>query len=525
MTKKFINYYKENWESLFLILILALAFFLRFYKLSFIPPGLYPDIAVNGTDAISSIKNHIWPVFYVTNNGREALFINLIAVSFRIFGVSVLSIRIISALFGGFTVLGLYLLVKELFNKKIALFSSFFLAVSFWHINFSRMGFRAIVLPFVLVFAFYFLFRGFRTKKFLNFIIGGLFFGLGLHTYISFRLAPLILIIWVLLRIFLDKNFWHKYWSKLLIFVIASIVSAFPLLYYFFLNPADFMGRASDVSVFGQPHAIQLLIINTLKSLGMFNIYGDSNWRHNLSGTPMFTIILGLLFLGGLIFIIQRLFRDFKNRSQNKFFEYLFLILWFIIMLLPTILSSEGIPHALRALGVIPVTIIFAGLFTARLFNLKFWNRYKRYIKIIVMIILLVIVGGLEINRYFCVWARDSNTYSAFNQNLVNIGDYLNNLPQGTVKYIVVNENGVLVDGLPIQSQTIKFVTYGKSYPSYILPSDLKRINSYPRNSVIVFIKDDQKLFDYMQKHFNGKIEKIDLIPNTGSEFYIFRIN
>ena len=165
---------KSEW--IFLLVILVTAVFVRLWQLDLIPPGLYPDVAINGNDALEILKTGNFKVFYPENNGREGLFMWLIAASFSIFGVSIWSIKIVAAIIGILTVLGLYLLVKEIFettnnqrstiNKEaVALLSSFFLAISFWHINFSRIGFRAILLPFILVFSFYFLFRGFRTQR------------------------------------------------------------------------------------------------------------------------------------------------------------------------------------------------------------------------------------------------------------------------------------------------------------------------------------------------------------------------
>ena len=114
--------------------IIVLAGFLRLWHLSEIPPGLYPDEAINANDALLSPGK----IFYPENNGREGLFINLIALSFSVFGISIWSLKFVSAAIGILTIFGLYLLTKELFTKNIALFSSLFLATSFWHINFSR---------------------------------------------------------------------------------------------------------------------------------------------------------------------------------------------------------------------------------------------------------------------------------------------------------------------------------------------------------------------------------------------------
>ena len=154
-----------------LIIIITIAVFFRLWQLNAIPPGLYPDEAMNGNDALTSLQNHNFKVFYPENNGREGLFIWLIALSFWFFKPSIWALRIVPAIFGILTVLGIYLLTKELFRYRqkqayyLALLASFFLSISFWHVNFSRIDFRAILVPFFLVFGFYFLSKGFRLKN------------------------------------------------------------------------------------------------------------------------------------------------------------------------------------------------------------------------------------------------------------------------------------------------------------------------------------------------------------------------
>ena len=41
---------------LLLLAIMAIAAFFRFYHLAQIPPGLYPDVAINGNDALTAFK-------------------------------------------------------------------------------------------------------------------------------------------------------------------------------------------------------------------------------------------------------------------------------------------------------------------------------------------------------------------------------------------------------------------------------------------------------------------------------------
>src|SRR3989344_7806103 len=174
-----------------LVIIIIIASFFRLYNISQLPPGFYPDEAMNGNNGVEAWETDPpaggFKVFYPENNGREGFFINIQAISIYIFGNEPWALRGVSAIFGILTVLGVYLLTKELFpeNRKIALLSAFLMATSFWHINFSRIGFRAITAPFFLTWAIYFFIKALkqsdgnteyrRSSHIINSILGGVF--------------------------------------------------------------------------------------------------------------------------------------------------------------------------------------------------------------------------------------------------------------------------------------------------------------------------------------------------------------
>jgi len=527
---------KINKAIIFLLVILAIAAFFRLWQLDSIPPGLYPDVAINGNEAISSPGK----IFYPENNGREGLFINLIALSFSIFGVTIWSLKIVPAIIGILTVFGLYLLTKELFLKSsekgsryIALLSSFFLAVSFWHTNFSRIGFRAILLPFILVFAFYFLFRGFREKKLQPthrppslqlgpvsyLVISGLFFGLGFYTYISYRfiilLLPLVLItFWFAYkRQNLQKQFiLHTSYLLLLIFIVAL-----PIAIYFLQNPQDFVGRATPISIFATENPIKEFGKSLILHLGMFNFYGDPNWRHNFAGSPMLLWPIGILFLIGLFYSLRSIVLQSKRLNETVIF--LFLVLWLLIMLLPGILTYEGIPHALRTIGVIPVVYIFAGLGGWEIYQWFNKNVKDKKLLIATSIIFLLMVGFLQFDKYFIKWAARPEVEGAFSKDYVEIGNYLNSLPPETPKYVIVNVPGVPVpypDGIPIPAQTVMFIEnikYGQPRAIYLLPENLDQIEINTKTTIIVPMRYDQNLFnEFSQKFPQGKSQKENAI-------------
>ncbi|MBI2637303.1 MAG: hypothetical protein HYW88_00245, partial [Candidatus Sungbacteria bacterium] len=321
---------KKPFVALLFVLFLGAIF--RFMLISDLPPGLYPDEAMNGNNALEALRNTNlsakngpsfgWKIFYPENNGREGLFINIQALSVYTFGNTAWALRIVSSLFGTLTILGLYLVAKELFwgiqtpsrdiserKKKvihphlnmynpgaIALFAAFFIATNYWHINFSRIGFRAIMLPLVCTFGFYWLLKALRTGKISSAVLGGIIFGLGFHTYIAFRIAPLVIAFVVLWYSWL----WWKERGReaiagvtktcapciLALFLFATFVTALPIGYYFLQHRGDLVGRQTQVSVFGSDNPVKALALSTIKTFGMFNIIGDCNQRHNYKCKP-----------------------------------------------------------------------------------------------------------------------------------------------------------------------------------------------------------------------------------------------
>ncbi len=502
----FLNKNTAKTEVIIFILIIFVASFFRLYKINTIPPGLWPDEAANGVDALKAIDSGNLKIFYPANNGREGLFINLQAVSIKVFGAEPWALRIVSAIIGILTVAGLYLLTRYIFNWRIAAMASFFLAISFWHVNFSRIGFRAIMLPFILVFIFYFLWRGLRNGHLKDFFITGILSGVGFYTYFSFRIAPLIglILFWNYVS-FIKKDFGHSKYehAKNQIFrgfallVVTTILIALPLLVYFYANPGDFLKREGrPISVFNQEQPMKELGLSTVRTLGMFNFTGDANRRHNIPGSPELALPIGLFFLVGFL----KEFIHWIRRKHGHFsVTHTLLFSWFFVMLLPGFLSTEA-PHALRVIGVVPVVMIFAAQgfwwfinLVIRLyrtvdphyrFDEMSHHREASLLVTITILTSLISLSFWEYSRYFNIWGNDHATQNAFSQNYIDIADYLNRAKTNLSKYILVNEGDVLVDGVPNNAQTIKFLTRTHSYEcsenSKIYYLTMENLDSYP---------------------------------------------
>ena len=513
----------------YLAIILGLAALLRFGDLATTPPGLWSDEAMNGVNTIQALGGGNWKIYYPENFGREGLFINIQAIFVKFLGHEPWVLRLPSAIFGVLTVLGLYFMTKELFGRRAGLFASFFLATSFWHIIFSRMGFRAIMAPFLLVWSFYFLLlairlassprsptsRGSRTssraRPDLLIALAGIMFGLGFHTYIAFRIAPLLALypLWLFYKKYRDEKLKDGICAPCLIvlFIFMAIIAASPLLIYYGLHPADFLGRTSSISIFSAPEPLGQFSENVLKTVQMFNFFGDFNWRHNYAGSPQLWWPVGILFLIGIwkalrkiagnknsglahsgLLALNPLYGDSdahthsgtRSPSSEFLFPYAeaaskFILFWFFIMMLPVVMSSEGLPHALRSIVLIPPVMIFAasGLeivivkfqewlagwkkqFPEKLFQL---SRIEQELKILLFIFLLS-VAAQSFNQYFLRWAPNPNVYDSFLGDETKIAHWLNNEPSAIKKYVVTNSTDTAdVTGRPLSFAPIIFIT------------------------------------------------------------------
>jgi 4-amino-4-deoxy-L-arabinose transferase-like glycosyltransferase len=477
-------------RTIFLLLttIVILASFLRLFHLAAIPPGLYPDEAMDGNNALEIAHGEPFlsgfKVFYPENNGREGLYVNVVAVLIKVSGGihEPWIVRLPAAVSGILTVLGLYFLAAELFGDQVGLLAAFLLATSFWHINFSRIGFRAIMAPLFLTWAIYVLIKGF--KKLENgapfwraaplYLIAGILWALGFYTYIAYRVTPaLILLIFVFYWFEARKESWQRrYFLSAATFGTVSIVVAAPLIHYFRTNPGTFLGRASQISVFSAPAPLRDLARNTWKTLAMFDFQGDANWRHNVSGRPELFWPVGILFLLGIAVGLRAFVRKSSkdagslaaksiaavDGASDSRFPSALLFAWFLLAMLPVVISDDILPHALRCLLMIPCVFIFAALGGYVLYG---WIRKivnPRWLKVGAFIF-LGFLAFEAYHTYFILWARNANVPEAFNADYVAIGRELNALPAATPKYVVVDATGVIVRGIPMPAQTVVFIT------------------------------------------------------------------
>lgn len=526
------EHFRSNFSAYMLLLvILSLAFFLRIYHLESIPMGLYPDEAANGVDALHAIETRHFKLFYPANFGREGLYINLQALSIWVFGNNIVALKLFSVVFGVFAVFGIFLLGKELFHRSSAgLIAAFMLATSYWALNFSRIGFRAIMVPAILSWSFFFFFRGLRTQRKLLFLWAGLLFGLGLHTYIAFRIAPLIIIITLPALMLSYERFIRRFWKHALVFTLGALITAAPMLYDFFVShPEDFESRSSHISVLSPEvnHGdLWGILAKTFSiSLVQYTFYGDQNWRHNYPPYPILDPIVGTLFLLGFCILLGQTFRLLYRRIRFADRDFRLIVSFFLFgsffsMLAPEFLTNEGLPHALRSIGTQIPVFLFATVPVLWIIKKAMHSGHGLRIAIFSALIIALSLSALfNITKYFILFANSPKASESFNESFTRMAEYFLALPDETHKYYLIDPEGNTDRfNLPVAGMPVYFFTYGRAKNFEIVGPD----TPLRRPGVFVMNRFDQRIADNIKRFYpDSYTEHIDMNgpSREGGEF------
>jgi 4-amino-4-deoxy-L-arabinose transferase-like glycosyltransferase len=151
--------------KIIILSIIFLAFFLRIFQVQYSPPSLNWDEAALGYNSYSLLKTgkdeygNRFPLLIRSFDDYKPPIYSYFSIPFiYVFGLNELSVRILSVLSGTLSVFLIYLIGKEVFNKKVGILAAFLFAIQPWSIHFSRMAFEATVaLPITLSSIYFFL--------------------------------------------------------------------------------------------------------------------------------------------------------------------------------------------------------------------------------------------------------------------------------------------------------------------------------------------------------------------------------
>lgn len=394
--------------------VLLVAAWLRLDRLSSFPPGMYHDVAYNGKDVLDVLRGQL-PIFFTANNGREPLFIYLQAGAVALFGSTVFAMRVPSAAAGILTVAVVYTWARSWFGYRVGLVSAAVLATLLWHVYLSRIGLRVITLPLATTLAFYLLWRAVQRRAAGPSALAGLSGGAAMYTHIASRLMPPVALLLVVAETLVDRGFARRNWRAIAVAAVVWAAVAAPLYAYFLRHQDVFFGHAGEVSYLSaatdeQRRPLvdardrwQHIVGSAQRVAGMFLVAGDRNPRHNVPGRPVFDPLVGALFAVGLVGSVARLGDPGRSRPDRPCRVYLWSLLWWLALILPTALSIDS-PHFHRTAGGLPPTCLFVGLGADWLCDATGRIASVRWTRLLAPVVAGGIALGMGTATYRAVW-------------------------------------------------------------------------------------------------------------------------
>ncbi len=510
--------------TLLVFLVFAVAAFYRFYRLDLVPAEMFSDHAEKLLD-VRDVLNGETRIFFPRNTGREAFQMYLTAAMALVFktGLSFLSLKLGTALCGLFTLPFIYLLGKEVANRRVGLWAMFFAGIAYWPNVISRVALRFTLYPFFTAPAMYFLVRGLRRRSRNDFILAGIALGLGLHGYSPYRFVPLVMVAGVLIYLLHRSSREERLRAIEGLGVVAS-VSLFlflPLLRYALANPAMFsyrmltrMGQAERLYP-GSP--VGIFLGNLWKAGTMFFWDNGQIWVHSIPYRPALGVVSAALFFIGLLFLVLRYFRE---RSWLD----LFVLVSIPLLLMPSVLSLAfpGENPSLNRTGgaLIPVFLIVGLAFDGLLTSLKssprlLWGRG------LVVGVAVLLLGWSASQNYDLVFHQYHQQFRANAWNTSELGAVIRQFADSYGE-----EDSAWVVPYPHWVDT-RLVGIRAGFPErdYALwREDIVQTLNDPRAKLFLVKPEDDETIALLRQYYPTGVLKLFESDVPGRDFYMFSV-
>lgn len=422
----FSNETAKRWlVSMSILLIFGLAVFFRLYQLNAVPIEPFSDHAEKILD-VYELSQGKTSIFFERNTGREAFQFYWTLLIIKIFGTgfSFYSLKLGTVLLGILTIPFVYQLGKEYGNVRVAIFALFLFGLASWPNIISRIGLRFPLYPLFAAPTLLYLTRGLRTHNRNDFILAGIFLGLGLHGYSPFRIVPILVVIAFLIYFLHAKTKENRiqaiWW--LMIIVVVSVFVFSPLLRYWLERPDLFGYRAftrlSSIETPLPGPAWQIFLSNLYNGLLMFNWDDGKIGAHSVTNRPALDLITATLFLLGVAFLIVRYIRQRDWRD-------ILLLTSIPILIMPSVLSLAfpGENPAMNRAGGASVVVFVISALALDGFVTSFGSDMKR--KVIAFSMVTILFSGVAFFNYDLVFNKFGNAFKLSSWNTSEMGAVL----------------------------------------------------------------------------------------------------
>lgn len=433
----------DNRQELLIVALITLgAALLRFINLGELPRVINGDEGRIGQFVLAARGNPLanpWSLF--ENIG--GLYRHGIGLMIKLFGQTPFALRLLPAIAGTLAVPALYLLARQLFGRRVALFAAILLAVSHAHIHFSRtVAVTYIQSTLFAPLELYLFISGLSKRDPLRMAIGGVLLAVHFNVYLGAQILIGLFVVYALIAAVLARPLMRGAWRIYGVFWVSFIVAALPQFTYNTRHPEEFVARLNQGGLFQGSwltdeiartgaSPIQLLFERVAHAFLSLNHYPALDFYG--ASIPMLSVITATLFTLGLLYALWRT-RDYRYLLLNGWF-------WSITVAIGLFTLPPG-ADPYRMLLAVPAALIMAAIGLDLILKaLSAPTSQPHKVQIGLAALILVSVMLYDARAYYvdflqqCRYGGDTATRFAS-----YLGKYLTTLDRETKVYLLSDE-------------------------------------------------------------------------------------
>ena len=331
-----------NFQSISLLLILALASFLRLYRIA----DYMTFLGDEGRDVLKVydiLHGHLTllgPTSSVGGFFLGPIYYYFMAPFLWLFKYNPVGPAVMVAIFGIATVLLIYKITGEFFNKKIALISALLYSISPIVISYSRSSWNPNPFPFFSLLTLFIIYKGELKNKIKYLFASGILFGICMQLhYLAVFLGVIILVYIFLINLInveekISKSIVKIFKDYVYIF-IGFVIGWIPFLafelrhgFLDFKNIFNFVFHSGDTGA-------GLNFLQTVYDV-FFRLFGrlvfafpppEQFYQYPKTVIELWTAFIVLVAIFSFLFLLRKLYKSFKHKDTD-FRKYLLIFIW-----------------------------------------------------------------------------------------------------------------------------------------------------------------------------------------------------
>jgi len=392
------------------VLVAALAAVARFSWLDAIPYHIIGDEPRVAAQIYRYYHTELRSFFQMGWNTWPNLGMALQGIFTPWFGIHTTTLKMSSALAGTLAVVSTYVLARELFSRRVALFAAILFAICRTAIDFSRLGVchAQVMLWGSLSIALWF--RAVNTGYALTYLMSGFVLGLNLYSYNAGQSFPPLLFSWIVISAVFRPSAIRTHWKAATLVGVGFLLCAAPLIYHitdhfqFLHNWVEWTHMARNRQVVahildvwngqGWEAAKPLVYRQVFGTFLGFTAIPAGAYGIGYRGGGLLDHVSSALFILGIAMLFTRVWRR----------EAILLYWFFVNAVIGSVLTDDP-PATVRMVGLVPILPLMGALALSAFVDLTAQVKALRYVGLAVAMALLSGAAYDTWRTYFVTYA------------------------------------------------------------------------------------------------------------------------